>query len=119
VQNLLRVAYGEDPAGRRPAAPTQAATPSLSAADRDAIIGTYNLQLPGGQALPLKVFLDGTRLMAQGQGQEPTEMRYLGNYEFGVAFDPAVRFTFTIEAGKATKVTLLQGGAKIDGPRAP
>jgi hypothetical protein len=31
----------------------------------------------------------------------------------------ALRFTFTIEAGKATKVTLLQGGATIDGPRDP
>ena len=47
------------------------------------------------------------------------EIRYLGNYEFGVAFDPALRFTFTIDAGKATKVTLLQGGAKIEGPRVP
>jgi len=119
VQNLLRVAYGEDPVGRRGAAPTQAAAPSLSTADRDAILGNYNLQLPNGQQLPLKFFLDGARLMAQAQGQEANEIRYLGNYEFGVAFDPALRFTFTIDAGKATKVTLLQGGAKMEGPRAP
>jgi hypothetical protein len=120
VKNLLRVAYGEAPvAGRGRAAPTQAAAPSLSAADRDAIIGNYTLQLPGGQTLPIKFFLDGTRLMAQAQGQDANEIRYLGNYEFGVAFDPALRFTFTMEAGKATKVTLLQGGAKVEGPRAP
>jgi CubicO group peptidase (beta-lactamase class C family) len=118
VQNLLRVAYGEAPVGRSPAA-TQAASPSLSTADRDAIVGNYALQLPGGQQLPIKFFLDGTRLMAQAQGQEANEMRYLGNYEFGVAFDPALRFTFTIDAGKATKVTLLQGGAKVEGPRVP
>jgi CubicO group peptidase (beta-lactamase class C family) len=120
AQNLLRVAYGEAPVagGGRPA-PTQAAAPSLSAADRDAIVGNYTLQLPGGQQLPIKFFLDGTRLMAQAQGQDANEIRYLGNYEFGVAFDPALRFTFTMEAGKATKVTLLQGGAKIEGPRAP
>ena len=118
VQNLLRVAYGEAPVGRG-AAPTQAAAPALSAADRDAIVGNYTLQLPGGQTLPIKFFLDGTRLMAQAQGQDANEIRYLGNYEFGVAFDPALRFTFTIEAGKATKVTLLQGGARIEGPRVP
>lgn len=38
---------------------------------------------------------------------------------FGVAFDPELRFTFTLEAGKATKVTLLQGGATVEGPRVP
>ena len=77
------------------------------------------MQLPGGQPLPIKFFVDGARLMAQAQGQDANEIRYLGNYAFGVAFDPALRFTFTIEGGKATKVTLLQGGAKIDGPRVP
>ena len=118
VRNLLRVAYGVAPVGRGPA-PTSASAPSLSTADRDAIVGDYTLQLPGGQALPIKFFPDGARLMAQGQGQPANELRYLGNYVFGVAFDPELRFTFTVEAGKATKVTLLQGGATIEGPRAP
>ncbi|HEU5220339.1 MAG TPA: serine hydrolase, partial [Gemmatimonadales bacterium] len=118
VQNLLRVAYGVAPVGRTAAAP-QADAPSLSAADRDAIVGNYTLQLPGGQAMPIKFFLDGTRLMAQAQGQAANEIRYLGNYTFGVAFDPELRFTFTLEAGKATAVVLLQGGAKIVGPRDP
>ena len=118
AQNLLRVAYGDAPVGRSPA-PTQAAAPALSTADRDAIVGNYTLQLPGGQQLPIKFFVDGARLMAQAQGQEATEIRYLGNYEFGAAFDPAVRFTFTVDGGRATKVTLLQGGARIEGPRVP
>ena len=118
VQNLLRVAYGVAPVGRG-AAPTGATAPSLSPAERDAIVGSYTLQLPGGQALPIKFVLDGSRLMAQAQGQDANEIRYLGNYEFGVAFDPALRFTFTIDAGKATTVTLLQGGARIEGPRVP
>ena len=120
VQNLLRVAYGEAPvAPGEPRRHAGGGCPALSAADRDAIVGNYALQLPGGQALPIKFFLDGARLMAQAQGQDANEIRYLGNYAFGVAFDPALRFTFTIDAGKATKVTLLQGGAKIEGPRVP
>lgn len=118
MQNLLRVAYGVAPVARAAAA-APAAAPSLSTADRDAIVGNYTLQLPDGQPLPIKFFLDGTRLMAQAQGQEANEIRYLGNYTFGVAFDPALRFTFTIDDGKATKVTLLQGGATIEGPRVP
>ena len=116
--NLLRVAYGVAPVGRAAAA-TQAAAPSLSAADRDAIVGNYTLELPGGQSLPIKFFLDDARLMAQAQGQPANEMRYLGNYAFGVAFDPALRFTFTIDAGKSTRVRLFQGGATIVGPRVP
>ena len=79
----------------------------------------FTLELPGGQSLPIKFFLDDARLMAQAQGQPANEMRYLGNYAFGVAFDPALRFTFTIDAGKSTRVRLFQGGATIVGPRVP
>ena len=121
VQNLLRVAYGVAPVPRAAVAGggPAAAAPSLSPADRDAIVGSYTLRLPDGQALPIKFFLDGTRLMAQAQGQPANEIRYLGNYAFGVAFDPALRFTFTMDGGKATRVTLLQGGATVEGPRDP
>ena len=118
MQNLLRVAYGESPMGRTPGA-TQAAAALLSQADRDAIVGNYTLQLPGGHALPISFFLENARLMAQAQGQPANEIRYLGNHAFGVAFDPALRFTFTIDGGKSTRVTLLQGGNTIEGPRVP
>lgn len=115
--NLVRIAYGGAPVGRGSAAAAVPAT--LSNADRDAILGNYVLQLPGGQTLPIRFFLDGARLMAQAQGQGANPINYLGNYQFGVDFDPALRFTFTIENGKASKVTLLQGGARLEGPRVP
>ena len=118
AQNLLRVAYGVAPVGQS-AAVAPASAPQLSTVDRDAIVGNYTLRLPGGQSLPIKFFLDGANLMSQAQGQQAIAIRYLGNYVFGVAFDPALRFTFTMDAGKATKVTLLQGGGTIEGPRAP
>jgi D-alanyl-D-alanine carboxypeptidase len=119
VQNLMRVAYGEEPMRAGPPRGAAPAATALSAADRDAMVGNYTLQLPGGQPLPIKFFVDGTHFMAQAQGQAANELHYLGNYAFGAAFDPAVRFTFTMDAGKATKVTLLQSGATIEGPRAP
>ena len=119
VQNLLRVAYGVAPVARGAGGARPAAAATLSATERDAILGNYTLQLPGGQALPIKFFLDGPRLMFQAQGQPATELQYLGNYAFGIAADPALRFTFTIAAGTATKVTLLQNGATIEGPKAP
>jgi D-alanyl-D-alanine carboxypeptidase len=115
--NLVRIAYGGAPAGR--GSSTAGAPATLSSADRDAILGNYALQLPGGQTLPIRFFLDGARLMAQAQGQSANPINYLGNYQFGVDFDPALRFTFTLENGKASKVTLLQGGTRLEGPRVP
>ena len=41
------------------------------------------------------------------------------SYAFGIAADPTIRLTFTIAAGSATKVTLLQGGNTINGSKAP
>jgi CubicO group peptidase (beta-lactamase class C family) len=121
AMNLLRAAYGLPPAAPRQAggAAAAAASTTLSTADRDAIVGSYTLQLPGGQVLPIKFFLEGEKVMAQAEGQPSNEIRYLGNRTFGVAFDPALRFTFTFDGAKVTKVTLLQGGATIDGPRVP
>ena len=118
VQNLLRVAYGVAPVGRT-ARPAAGAAPALSAADRDAIVGNYSLKLPDGRMLPMKFFVDGARLMAQAQGQAANELQYLGNYSFGIAADPSLRLTFTIVAGAATKLTLVQGGATMEGSRAP
>lgn len=115
VQNLLRAAYGE--ALMRP--PMPRADVPLPDAERDAILGDYVLQLPNGQPLPIKFFLDGARLMAQAQGQGANEVHYLGNNAFGIATDPTLRFTFTVDGGKATKLTLVQGGATIEGARVP
>jgi len=119
VQNLLRVAYGVAPVGRGAPRGAPGAAPALSTADRDAIVGNYALQLPGGRALSMKIFVDGSRLMAQAEGQPASELQYLGNYAFGIAADPGIRLTFTIAAGTATKVTLLQGGATMEGSKAP
>ena len=58
-------------------------------------------------------------LMATADGQSANELQYLGNYAFGIAADPTVRMTFTIAAGSATRVTLLQGGNTINGSKAP
>ena len=119
MQNLLRVAYGVAPVGRGAPRAAPTATPALSDADRSAILGNYTLQVPGGRALPIKFFLDGSRLMAQAEGQGANELQYLGNYAFGIAADPSLRLTFTIVAGTAAKVTLLQGGATMEGSKVP
>ena len=119
VQNLLRVAYGVAPGCPGCHGHAGRGAPSLSPADRDAIVGNYTLQLPGGQALPIKFFLDGARLMAQAQGQDANEIRYLGNYTFGVAFDPALRFTFTFDARQGHQADPAAGRRHDRGAESP
>lgn len=118
--NLLRAAYRQAPLPPRQAPGSSPAAQPLPDAERDAIVGTYTLQLPNGQTLPLKVFLDGGRVMGQAQGQGANPLNYLGNHQFGVAVDPSLRMTFVFDAqGKVTKMILQQSGATIEGPRAP
>lgn len=116
TMNLLRVAYGLAPEGKPPRPPTQPLPP----AERDAVVGDYTLKSPLGRSLPIKFFAEGGRLMAQAEGQRASELFYLGDHAFGVAFDSALRFTFVIDAqGKATRVILLQNGGTVEGARNP
>ena len=118
AQNLVRVAYGEAPVAARPRGAPAEAKP-LPPAERDAIVGTYALQLPNGSKLPLKVFVDNGTLVAQGEGQPANPITYLGDHVFGIAADPTLRITFVFDGGRVTKLTLLQNGATTEGPRVP
>lgn len=97
-----------------------AAIPDLpvTAADIARYEGTYNLQADG-RTLTLRVFGQDGQLMAQAAGQDAFRLRYQGEHAFVPTFDNAVRLVFTIENGRATSVTLHQGGREITGPRAP
>ncbi|HLS48201.1 MAG TPA: hypothetical protein VK012_06750, partial [Gemmatimonadales bacterium] len=59
----------------------------------------------------------GGGLTAQLVGQGPIPLIYYGEHTFGAEFDPSVRLIFAIEGGRATEVTLLQGGARFQGMR--
>jgi hypothetical protein len=112
ADNIARAALG---------APLVASPPRLAdlpttAEERARFAGTYRLMLPNGRPLNLRVFERDGRLLAQGDGQGETALRYQGNSVFGASFDRSMRLTFA--PGTPTpKVTLLQGGATIEGPR--
>ena len=88
----------------------------LTAADRARYAGVYALALPGG-ARDLTVAEQGDGLTAQLAGQDPIALLHYGNHTFGASFDPTVRVIFTVEGGQATRVTLVQGGGRVEGPR--
>ncbi|HVG43246.1 MAG TPA: serine hydrolase, partial [Longimicrobium sp.] len=88
----------------------------LAAADRARYAGVYALALPGG-ARDFTVAEQGDGLTGQLAGQNPVPLLHYGNHTFGASFDPSLRVIFTVEGGRATKMTLRQGGEQVDGPR--
>jgi CubicO group peptidase (beta-lactamase class C family) len=79
-------------------------------------VGVYALALPSGPR-DLTIADAGDHLTAQLAGQPAVPILYIDNDTFGVGFDPNLRFVFTMDGARATKVTLLQGGQRFDGPR--
>jgi D-alanyl-D-alanine carboxypeptidase len=88
----------------------------LAAKDRQRYVGVYALALPDGPR-DFTVAVNGDQLTAQLAGQGPSTLLYLGQDTFGVGFDPDLRIIFTVNGAQATKLTLLQNGARMEAPR--
>jgi hypothetical protein len=67
----------------------------------------------------VRVFAQEGRLMSRATGQDAFHLRNQGNHAFISDFDDAVRVVFTVRAGRATSLTLHQGGRAIRGARNP
>ena len=98
--------------------PATAGNVALTAAERARYVGTYTLQLPTG-TLPIRIFEQGDRLQAQAQGQGAFDLIPRGGHAFGTTVDPSIRLVFAVEGDRVTRLTLHQGGATMEGPRAP
>jgi hypothetical protein len=88
----------------------------LAEGNRQRYVGVYSIALPNGPR-DLTVAVQGDQLTAQLTGQGPIPLLYLGNDTFGVGFDRNLRLIFAMQGERATKVTLVQGGGRFDGPR--
>lgn len=88
----------------------------ITSAERLRFVGVYALMLPDG-ARDLTFAESGEDLTAQLAGQPAGPLLYYGDNTFGASFDPSVRFIFTVESGRATKVVLVQGGGRFEGLR--
>ena len=91
---------------------------ATTAEERARIAGTYRLALPNGRTLELRVFERDGKVMSHATGQPEIPLRHQGNGVFGASFDPSMRISFA-PGTPAPKLTLVQGGATIDGPRVP
>jgi CubicO group peptidase (beta-lactamase class C family) len=111
ANNLARIMLGLPLEGIR--LPRVALTPAQLAA----YVGDYTVTRPNGSPLPLTVSIDGDRLMAQAQGQPKLELIPNGNHLFSFDFDRNMRLTFVVENGRASKLTMRQGGNDMAGVR--
>ena len=93
----------------------------LPDADRDRLPGIYDLVPPGGGKFVIHIMVENGQVVtqAEGQGQGKFPLVYLGNLQFGAAFDPSLRVTFISENGAITKMRLEQGGGTMEGARRP
>lgn len=85
----------------------------LSADELAAYEGTYEIR-PGFE---LSVWVDEGQLWSRATGQGAFRLRAQGDHLFVPTFDDDVRLIFTVENGRATAATLVQGGQEMRAER--
>jgi hypothetical protein len=118
-------------AGQEPLRDTTAARPPvkdlpLTAAQRQAFVGTYFLTATAGSPLPpdasmsLRVFEENGVLMAKGGDEGAGRLLYQGDNIFRPeGAPPDVVVSFVLEKGRATKLTVRKEDGVIEGVRVP
>jgi len=100
--------------GIRPLPPPK--TIELTAAERAKYVGVYELPARPN-TVDMSIFEENGGLFVQVQRQNPRPLQAFGSDTFGSSFDPTLRIKFTVENGKATKLTLTQRGQSTEAPR--
>jgi len=96
------------------AAPPAPPVVSISAEEQRRFVGDYDVSLPDGQIMGVRVFVEEGQLFVAPEEQEKTPMRYFGNNTFGLDFDPTLRLTFDVANGKVTGGKLVQRGMTMN-----
>lgn len=109
--NIARMVFG------LPLVGTPLPVVTLTGEERARYLGTYRISTPGGAPLVMHIRESGHGLVAQaeGPGQGTVPLIAHGDHTFGADFDRTLKLTFTVEKGRATKLTLEQGGAVMQG----
>ena len=93
---------------------------SLTAAQRQAFVGTYAVTLPFGEPRSLRIFEENGVLMAKPEDQpEAKRLLYQGDNVFRPEGIPDFVFTFVLEGGRATKFTVRRPDGVMQGIRIP
>jgi CubicO group peptidase (beta-lactamase class C family) len=104
VKNLASAVFALPLTPRRP--PVVA----LSAAERTKYVGDYDIGLPDGQILGVRIYVRGDELVAEPEHEDAAPLRYFGDDTFGMDFDPTLRLRFEVKDGKVVGGTVEQRG---------
>lgn len=85
---------------------------------RTAVPGKYDLAIAGKKLL-MTISTDSAGVVAQAAGQRGIPLFYIGDGAFGTRVDPGIRIRFAIENGRASRMSLEQGGVTGEGERIP
>ena len=102
-----------------PVTPLRPPVVPLAAADREKYVGDYDLSLPDGRILPIRMYVENDQLIAEPETQPKQVMRFFGNHTFGMDFDPTLRVIFTVEDGSVKGGKVQQRGATMNLFRRP
>lgn len=89
---------------------------AITAAELARYVGVYDLAV-GAQHVDFAFTERDGELYGQLATQPPIALIYIGNNTFGASVDPTLRIAFTLENGKASRVSLKQGGLTAEGSR--
>jgi D-alanyl-D-alanine carboxypeptidase len=94
----------------------------LTEEERNRYIGRYGMRTifhgdTLGGIVTLKVFDENGRLTAQLTGDAPELLARVGNHEFVAVHRPDLRFTFEVQKGRASRVTLVGPAIYAEGAR--
>jgi hypothetical protein len=106
------------PPASQPAPPAPPVV-SISPEDQRRLVGDYDVSLPDGQIMGVRVAVENGQLMIAPEEQEKLPMRHYGNNTFGLDFDPTLRLTFDVANGKVTGGKLVQRGMTMNVFRRP
>ena len=102
-----------------PITPRRPPVVPLAATDRTKYVGDYDISLPDGQILGVRLYVRGDELVAEPEQQDGAPLRYLGDDTFGMDFDPTLRLRFEVKDGKVVGGMLEQRGMQMHVFRRP
>ena len=115
---LSTAAQAQAPASS-PAAAASAQDVPLTAAERQQLVGTYVLKMPGmpDRSMPFRVYEEQGVLYGQPQGGAAKRMLHQGKHQFRADGEAVALVTFTSEGGKVTRVSVVTPEGSLEGTR--
>ena len=119
VLAVPRTVPGQSPSRDTTATAAPAKDLPLTAAERQAFVGTYRISLPHGGERSGRIVDENGVLRMHPDDAEPRRLLYQGNNVFHPEGLRDFVFTFVVENGRATRFTVRREDGVMEGVRMP